>query len=445
MQVRFLWINSLCIIQDSTEDWQHDSLLMGSVYKYGVCNIAATSGHDGRAGCFFDRNLLLIQPLVVQATWSGRTLLGSLKESDLSTNKLIAGEYCVYRGKWKEEIENAPLNQRAWVVQERLLAPRILHFSSQQIYWECRTCRASETLPKGLPERPTFKIGAPVLGDEGSDWQKAVKKTKELWVRLSSPPTLRKYMEYRQWDEIVSAYTKCGLTKEHGKLIAISGIAEIFQGKLRDQYLAGLWRGPLPYQLLWRVQDPGATRRPAEYRAPSWSWAAVEGEVKETFYVQQEDKVGKDVCVKIVEANVTTPSGDGMGIVTGAYIKLSGRLARGTLTTPPSHPSSRWGRKQHSQCTGAPYPPQKQHRRPARKDSHLRHNLGSISTYRSLLSPHPTHKILLHELRHNRRSLPRTKIPYVTSTIEVKTRVRSSTKVFAHHARVRATLVCGAT
>lgn len=181
MQVRYLWIDSLCIIQDSTIDWQHESLLMGSIYKYGFCNIAATSGHDGRAGCFFDRNSLLIQPLVVQATWSGHTLLGSLKERGLSTNKLLAGEYVVYRGEWREEIEEAPLNQRAWVVQERLLAPKILHFSSQQVYWECRTFRANETLPNGLPERPTFKIGGPMTGD---DARKLQKKTHKIERRM---------------------------------------------------------------------------------------------------------------------------------------------------------------------------------------------------------------------------------------------------------------------
>jgi hypothetical protein len=336
LHFRYLWIDSLCIIQDSAEDWAHESLLMGSVYKYGICNIAAASGHDGRAGCFYDRNPLLIQPLVVQATWSGRTLLGSLKESDLSTNKLIAGEYCVYRGEWREEIENAPLNQRAWVVQERLLAPRILHFNSQQIYWECRTCRASETLPKGLPERPTFKIGAPAIGDDGSNWQKTIKMTKEVWERFSSPPAPRKYKEYRQWDEIVSAYTKCGLTKEKDKMIAISGIAKIFRDKMKDEYLAGLWRCFLPYQLLWRVQDPGSTRRPENYRAPSWSWAAVEGEIKETFYIQREEKVGRDKCVNIHDVSVTTLSGDGMGVVTGGFITLGGRLAKGALIIEPA-------------------------------------------------------------------------------------------------------------
>jgi hypothetical protein len=74
------------------------------------------------------------------------------------------------------------------------------------MYWECRTCREVRLyLKASLTDRPTFKIGAPSIAGEGNDWQKTIKKTKELWVRLRSPPTPRKYMEVRQWDEIVSA------------------------------------------------------------------------------------------------------------------------------------------------------------------------------------------------------------------------------------------------
>jgi hypothetical protein len=141
MQVRYLWIDSLCMMQDSVIDWNYESLLMGLVYRYGLCNIAATSGHDGRAGCFFDRNPLLVQP-IGSASYVVRSITSRLtKRKQSVNNKLLPGKYCVYRGEWKEEIENAPLNQRARVVRERLLAPRIMHFSSQQMYWECRTCR----------------------------------------------------------------------------------------------------------------------------------------------------------------------------------------------------------------------------------------------------------------------------------------------------------------
>jgi hypothetical protein len=60
--VRFLWIDSLCIIQDSVEDWVKESSNMGNVYKNSLCNIAATAAPDGRTGCFLQRNPLLARP-----------------------------------------------------------------------------------------------------------------------------------------------------------------------------------------------------------------------------------------------------------------------------------------------------------------------------------------------------------------------------------------------
>ena len=61
--VRYLWIDSLCIIQDSVRDWQQESALMGSVYSNAICNIAATGAPNGLAGCFTERNRHLVQPL----------------------------------------------------------------------------------------------------------------------------------------------------------------------------------------------------------------------------------------------------------------------------------------------------------------------------------------------------------------------------------------------
>jgi len=65
-------------------------------------------------------------------------------------------------------------------------------------------------------------------------------------------------MEYREWDNIVAAYTQPRLTQDIDKLVAISGIAQVFQTKTADDYLAGLWKRSLPYQLLWRATDPGS-------------------------------------------------------------------------------------------------------------------------------------------------------------------------------------------
>lgn len=64
--VRYLWIDALCIIQDSEDDWQQESARMNQTYSASFCNIAATAAPDGSKGLFlltrssprakFDRN-----------------------------------------------------------------------------------------------------------------------------------------------------------------------------------------------------------------------------------------------------------------------------------------------------------------------------------------------------------------------------------------------------
>jgi len=115
--IRFLWIDSLCIIQDSVSDWVKESSTMGEVYANGIFNIAATAASDGRLGCLFDRNPRLAQKC--------RVRIGE------ETVEFIDQWY------WYNNITNTPLNTRAWVLQEELLSPRILNWERQQLSWKC--------------------------------------------------------------------------------------------------------------------------------------------------------------------------------------------------------------------------------------------------------------------------------------------------------------------
>jgi hypothetical protein len=118
---RFLWIDSLCIIQDSISDWQQESARMGDKYKNALCNIAATAASDGRVGCFFNRNPLLVQNF--------RLHIDSFRGHPSTT-----GLYGFVDGNfWGRNVDNAPLNRRAWVLQEQFLSPRILHCGKNQL------------------------------------------------------------------------------------------------------------------------------------------------------------------------------------------------------------------------------------------------------------------------------------------------------------------------
>ncbi|KAL9119089.1 MAG: hypothetical protein Q9187_004354 [Circinaria calcarea] len=136
--IQYLWIDSLCIIQGDSKDWQHEAALMNHVYMNAVCNLSALGAESSHEGLSLPRNAELIrhQP-VVQVAW---------KDYLNETYAIIDEDF------WSDRVHNAPLNHRGWVFQERLLAPRVLHFGSEQVFWKCHEMDACETYPHGLPK-----------------------------------------------------------------------------------------------------------------------------------------------------------------------------------------------------------------------------------------------------------------------------------------------------
>lgn len=264
--VNYLWIDSLCIIQNSVEDWRREAATMGKVYQNALCNIAATGASDSSIGCFWDRNPLLAQVCKVHLTWE-LPFKGSY--------------YCLDGSLWPRNIGEAPLNRRGWVVQERILSPRVLHFGVQQLFWECHEVEACESFPDGLPESPdplTFIVRTGLKRIKPSVRQpiynESINKSRES--RLDG---------YAYWDGIIDVYSRSSLTRQEDKLIAISGIAQEMSSLLNDEYIAGLWKNHLPSQLLWSVTTPLVDNdgipcfRPATYQAPTWSWASIAGHI----------------------------------------------------------------------------------------------------------------------------------------------------------------------
>lgn len=131
----WVWIDLLCIIQDNTDDWNKESSLMASVYGSSSLNIAATAALDGTTGCLFKRDLVYVRGGHIEVEINDEDRTYDYFDSDLFLN----------------DIDAAPLLGRAWVVQERLLAPRTLHFAVSQVFWECKAKFACETFPDQVP------------------------------------------------------------------------------------------------------------------------------------------------------------------------------------------------------------------------------------------------------------------------------------------------------
>jgi hypothetical protein len=235
--IDYIWIDSLCIIQDKdSDDWAVESAKMSNVYGNSYLNIAATSAPDGRYGLF-------------QVGKEHRNMSFRAWTSGKSKNR--ASYHCVPYNMYEKSMREAPLIQRAWVVQERLLSSRTVHFTSTQVFWECNRKTVCEAQRIQMQEFTTGR--------------------RDRFTKNS-------LLEY-PWESIVELYTSCSLTFSQDKLPAISGVADALKISKKCEYIAGLWADDsFHLQLCWSVSWSNRLPKP-KYRAPSWSWAAVDSPV----------------------------------------------------------------------------------------------------------------------------------------------------------------------
>ncbi|KAI9688712.1 MAG: hypothetical protein M1822_001069 [Bathelium mastoideum] len=298
--IKYLWIDSLCIIQDSDLDWTTQSAQMDKVYSNSFCNVAAAGAKDSTQGLWFKRLPEVVRPGGITATWSG----------------LERGQYfLVHRFFWQSLIKNAPLSKRGWVLQERYLAPRVVHFGRRQIAWECLESKACETFPSSVPDyasgNETHSKSAEVKTLVAADL------TRLPGAAVTAQSVARWYLV---WERIVEAYTRAQLTFSSDKLIVLSGLASRMQQELKYSYMAGLWRPHMPLCLLWECRNNlELSYRLHPYRAPSWSWASIEGEVAFRSASGEPEASFIDGNVDLFDKNLT-------GNVVGGFVRLHGLL-----------------------------------------------------------------------------------------------------------------------
>lgn len=313
--VRYLWIDALCIIQDSVEDWRKQSALMADVYGNAKFNISSTGGADSTSGLYlqakFPTDRLCKIELSKSYTWE-------------------PGQYYVLNPRfWSTGVSETPLNRRGWVFQERILARRVLHFGRGQLYFECREMDACELFPKGMPDVAAFQSRALGSASNGR-FKRQNPNIDGAWLRVAHSmgrlrpnPTLN---AYSLWSELVEAYTMMHLTKVGDKLIAISGVAKQMRQILNDQYLAGLWRNHLPFHLLWtKRRDIALNTEPMEYIAPTWSWASINEKV--TLY-PVTDSDNERILIDIISAETFPVTDDDTGQLVGGCIRLESCLRK---------------------------------------------------------------------------------------------------------------------
>lgn len=300
--IRYVWIDALCIIQDDRSDWEKESAKMGAIYSTSFVTVAADSSSDCHGGCFNARSIAQDAASdnppfeLVTSTADGRESKLFLWDPGLGARRFAL-----------PDLDESPLSERGWCCQERILSPRILHFTRSQLFWECRQCLLAED-----NLRPWALQHANASTPSGL--------ARNLYGVAQDPATRDHLLNIWYQNVVSQSYSKRKLTNADDKLIAISGIARAFHRHLQSDYIAGLWaQQDFAWGLSWRRRGP--TARPPSYRAPSFSWASLDATVE-----WPPRHTPGHSGIKLEDVQVELDGEDPFGRVASASIQVTGMV-----------------------------------------------------------------------------------------------------------------------
>lgn len=313
LSIPYLWVDALCIIQDRDTDWAEQASKMAEIYGNSFLTIAATAAQDPRS------SLLKRDP--------PSTEFYTIPHESHHSFKLAVRAAMEHPKRGQDRgASSYPLQRRGWVLQEDCLPPRTLHFLSGEVALVCcagMMCECSNT--------------DAASGDD--TWEEACARfnctSPKIFPEKRSPDGRTHVDTIQSWHSIVAMYTSTNLTRASDKLPALSGLAKAMLGdKRKDEYFAGLWKSNLKYDLLWSLSlFSSPVRKPRCYRAPSWSWASVDGSVVFQEYMEHESLV---LACKVLETRCEASTIDEFGQVRDGKLVLMGKLLRGALEYEPS-------------------------------------------------------------------------------------------------------------
>lgn len=280
-----LWIDSLCIVQDSDIDWEEQSSLMAFVYGNADLVLAASSASSTEDSFLKER----------QGYRESSLRLSCVKNKDST----LALRYRVLQSKRIPPMPD-PLDRRAWAFQERLLARRYLAIGSRDTSWTCMTSSACEC-----------------------QWWRVASIGQIVNVKKLIHDAKDEDLGHCWREMILGHYFQRRLTVPSDNLVALSAIASIFQEKSSSKYCAGIWQGDLIRGLLWDYHLPDAGYA-SDSSAPSWSWASLP--TLDTGHLATVNS--SQAQVRVLETNTIPSTLNPFGSVSSGFIKLWGRLWR---------------------------------------------------------------------------------------------------------------------
>jgi hypothetical protein len=326
--VRYIWIDALCIIQDDPDDWAREAAMMGEIYMLSFCTFAAHAANSADEG-FLAQALRPAVAIQLGSKNTESTAVDTSESFDISWPRDV-----------NRHLDQSELSNRGWVLQERYLSRRTIHFLDSQLYWETDEGISADDGASFEPHTINYSRNRSIMHWAAGHYGQFDGKPPE-----GSKGNDSKSAENLDWTSIVQRYSECALTVETDKLVAISGIVRQIHRCTGVKYYAGLWADHFHQHLLWLSRDepltpPQSTR--VRCRAPSWSWAYWDGPIQypESCRIDQENQLEpefefieiKEYGVATIDAPIGLLEGDGRLIlrsrVKGGLLFVDGRVSK---------------------------------------------------------------------------------------------------------------------
>lgn len=350
LKIDYIWIDSLCIIQDSQSDWELESLHMCDYYENSFLTISTATSPNSTIPFLGPRD---------KRWWPAKlNLTNGSSSEDVYAQRIPS-----------EPEEEGMLFTRAWTWQEAAMSSRTIYFTPSELIWECLEhvvpqryipdLEASErlgfskvlsilrfSLNPDIDRDINMSVGDSsddILGSENPmgipppGFDSAIPSSASALSRPDSPSSISSDANimnfvWDMWDDLVTYYSRRHLTFVTDKLPALSGVASRVHKITKSRYLAGMWEDNLGIELCWARAYRGYQDLPTlstQYVAPSWSWASIHGAVKS---LVERTISTFEPSFTIIEASSNVSGLNPFGGVTAGHLLMRGQIAEAMLT-----------------------------------------------------------------------------------------------------------------
>jgi hypothetical protein len=312
LNIRYLWIDALCILQDWFKpydeqfDWIRESAKMGQIFSGSLVTFCAAHAVGNEGGLFNENSHTAFENPEVSFDHDRRSCYSTSARFERSNGETSVLHFVDRQRSNRDKrrsLKDNCLNRRVWCCQENLLSPRKIYYCRDQLCWHCDHIVASEDRLVDAAEAP-FSISPSLQGLDNLD-----PHATSFATRVS---------EYWHGSLIARGYSRHETTYEKDRLIAVSGLARRVGAATNSKYLAGLWQSTLTHNLSWEALMPSNEKTGV---APSWSWASQTGG-----FNQRSDRGSVPACTLLRDDIVYINPQDVFGGVARGALTLRGRV-----------------------------------------------------------------------------------------------------------------------